>query len=332
MLEPRKARFAMYWAAGCGGCEIAVLNIHERLLAFDAHFEVIFWPVAMDAKEADVEALPDGYIDLCLFNGAIRSDHNEAMARLLRRKSALLVSFGACASQGGIPALANLSATSALVDTAFSTLSTQKSSQSPPRTLYASPEGNLHLPALLDSVRTLEQVVPVDYTLPGCPPESAQIAAVIQLVIAALEGQATLPPPGSVIGAGASSVCDECGRQRSEKSIGAFRRMATYQPDPNTCLLEQGLVCAGPATRSGCQACCPAANVPCSGCYGPADPGAEQGARLLSAIASLVAGKTHAEMAPIMDGIPDPLGSFYRYSLASSILHRAKPQSKERNP
>ncbi|MCK7475822.1 MAG: hypothetical protein MZV49_25315 [Rhodopseudomonas palustris] len=46
----------MYWAASCGGCEIAVLNIHEKILDVDANFDVVFWPVAMDAKYKDVEA------------------------------------------------------------------------------------------------------------------------------------------------------------------------------------------------------------------------------------------------------------------------------------
>ena len=56
----------MYWAASCGGCEIAVLNIHEKILDVDANFEVVFWPVAMDAKYKDVEAMEDGSILLTL--------------------------------------------------------------------------------------------------------------------------------------------------------------------------------------------------------------------------------------------------------------------------
>ncbi len=70
----RKPKFAMYWAASCGGCEIAVLNIHEGILDVDANFDVVFWPVAMDAKYKDVEAMEDGSITLCLFNGAIRNE------------------------------------------------------------------------------------------------------------------------------------------------------------------------------------------------------------------------------------------------------------------
>ena len=86
-----KPKFAMYWAASCGGCEIAVLNIHEKILDVDANFDVVFWPVAMDAKYKDVEAMEDGSILLTLFNGGIRNDENEHIAKLLRQKSQILV-------------------------------------------------------------------------------------------------------------------------------------------------------------------------------------------------------------------------------------------------
>ena len=119
-----KPKFAMYWAASCGGCEIAVLNIHEKILDVDANFEVVFWPVAMDAKYKDVEAMEDGSILLTLFNGAIRNDENEHIAKLLRRKSKILVAFGSCANEGCMPALANLSNIKEMVDTAFTTVST----------------------------------------------------------------------------------------------------------------------------------------------------------------------------------------------------------------
>jgi Ni,Fe-hydrogenase III small subunit len=119
-----KPKFAMYWAAACGGCEIAVLNIHEKILDVDANFEVVFWPVAMDAKYKDVEAMPDQSITLCLFNGALRNSENVHVAELLRRKAKILVAFGSCACEGGFPALANLSTVQEALDTAFFTPST----------------------------------------------------------------------------------------------------------------------------------------------------------------------------------------------------------------
>ena len=53
--------------------------------------------------------MPDNYIDVTLFNGAIRNSENEHMANLLRKKSKILVAYGSCSHLGGIPGLANFS-------------------------------------------------------------------------------------------------------------------------------------------------------------------------------------------------------------------------------
>jgi F420-non-reducing hydrogenase small subunit len=320
-----KPKFAMYWAASCGGCEIAVLNIHEKILDVDANFEVVFWPVAMDAKYKDVEAMPDQSILLTLFNGAIRNDENAHIAELLRRKSQILVAFGSCANEGCMPALANLGNVQEIIDTAFSTLTTDNPQNLRPHPSYTAPEGELHIPSLYPIVRTLDQVVKVDYYMPGCPPESHQIAAVIDLVVKVLHGEAQLPPPGSVIGAGNSTVCDECARKRDVKTIKEFKRIQHVILDPEICILEQGVLCSGPATRSGCKALCPAAGSPCIGCYGPAEGVLDFGARLMSAVASVIDSNDPDEIDRILDGIPDPAGMFYRFNLAGSMLRASKP-------
>lgn len=319
-----KPKFAMYWAASCGGCDIAVLNIHEKILDVDANFEVVFWPVAMDAKYKDVEAMPDESILLTLFNGAIRNDENAHIAQLLRRKSKILVAFGSCANEGCMPALANLSSVQEIIDTAYETISTDNPQGLRPVANYTVPEGNLHIPSLYPVVRTLDQVVKVDYYMPGCPPESHQIAAVIDLVIKVLHGEAQLPPPGSVIGAGDSTVCDECTRKRDVKTIKEFKRIQHVMLDPEICILEQGVLCSGPATRSGCKALCPAAGSPCIGCYGPAEGVIDFGARLMSAVASVIDSNDPDEIDRILDGIPDPAGMFYRFNLAGSVLRASK--------
>jgi F420-non-reducing hydrogenase small subunit len=323
-----KPKFAMYWAAGCGGCEIATLNIHEDILDFDANFEVVFWPVAMDAKYKDVAAMPDGSITICLFNGGIRNSENEEMAQLLRKKSQVLVAFGACACEGSIPGLANLYSRDSLLETAFNTPTTENDLGVMVQTDYPAIEGKLHLPYLSSHLRTLNQVVEVDYYVPGCPPESAQIASIIKLVSAALKGEAVLPERGAVLGAGSSTVCDECTRQRKEKVISEIKRMATYQPNLEECLLDQGILCSGEATRSGCKAACPSANMPCMGCYGSPEGVIDQGARMLSGVASVLEGKTQEEIDRILEGAVDPVGTFYRFSLANSLLHRAKPDQR----
>ena len=320
-----KPKFAMYWAASCGGCEIAVLNTHEKILDVDANFDVVFWPVAMDAKYKDVEAMEDGSILLTLFNGGIRNDENEHIAKLLRQKSKILVAFGSCACEGCIPGLANLSTVGDIVHTAFNTITTDNPHEIYPQTSYDVPEGELHIPKLFPILRPLEQVVDVDYFMPGCPPESHQIAAVIDLVIQVVKGEAQLPPKGSVIGVGDSTVCDECPRARNVKMIKEFTRIQDIAPvDPTLCILEQGIPCNGPATRSGCNARCPQAGAQCIGCYGPAEGVIDYGARLITAFSSVIDATTSEEIDRILDGIPDPTGQVYRFNLAGSLMKATK--------
>jgi F420-non-reducing hydrogenase small subunit len=320
-----KPKFAMYWAASCGGCEIAVLNIGEKILDVDANFEVAFWPVAMDAKYKDVEAMPDGSILLTLWNGGIRNKENEEIAHLLRRKTQILVAFGSCATEGCIPGLANLSSQQQIFDAAYKSVSTENPGDTQPQWSNQMPEGEITIPEFNPVLRTLEQVVDVDYFMPGCPPESHQIAAVIDLVIKVLHGEATLPPKGSVIGAGGSTVCDDCPRQRNVKLIKKFARIQEVDwVDPGLCLLEQGIPCNGPATRNGCGALCPQAGAQCIGCYGPAEGVWDYGSRLVTAFASIIDSKDPAEIESILDGIPDPTGQFYRFNLAGSLLRAGK--------
>ena len=327
MSEKSKPKFAMYWAASCGGCDIAVLNTHEKILDIDANFDVVFWPVAMDAKYKDVEAMEDGSILLTLFSGGIRNAENAHTAKVMRAKSKILVSFGSCANEGCIPGLANFSNKEEIFDTVYSQReggSTENPENLRPQCSWQMPEGEVTIPEFYSYLRPLHHIVDVDYYMPGCPPESHQIAAVIDLVIQVLQGKAELPPKGSVIGAGPSTVCDECKRTRNVKTITKFTRIQSITADPQLCLLEQGVICNGPATRSGCGALCPAAGAVCIGCYGPAEGVVDYGARLLAAIASVIDSNKPEEIEQILDGIQDPAGMFYRFSLANSLLRFSK--------
>lgn len=314
-----KPKLALYWAASCGGCEVAVLDVEEHILAVADFFDIVFWPCAMDFKYKDVEAMPDAAIDLCLFNGAIRTAENEAMAHLLRRKSKLLVAFGSCAMDGCIPGLANLTTSGDIFRFVYQdSPSTANTAGVRPRQLCQVPEGELEIPEFYESVRTLGQVAPADYFIPGCPPQPPQILAVLSAV---MQG-APLPPLGSVLGAGEKTCCDECGRERNEKHLKHFYRPSEIEPKSDECLLDQGLICMGPATRAGCGALCVKANMPCRGCYGAAPNVADQGARMIGALSSVIDSQDPAEINWILDQIPDPVGTFYRFSVPASILHR----------
>ncbi len=314
-----KPKLALYWASSCGGCEIAVLAIHEVILDVAEAFDIVFWPCAMDFKESDVEAMADKEIDVCLFNGAIRNDHNEHMAHLLRRKSKVMVAYGSCAMEGSMPGLANFKDRAQMMQFIYhDSPSTDNPNGIEPKLKTEVPEGTLELPAFWNTVRTLDQVVPVEYYLPGCPPEAKWTIAAVQAIL-----KNELPPPGSVIGMDVA-VCDECDRKRDEKKIKRFYRPQEIVPDPEICLLEQGLFCAGLATRAGCGALCPSVNMGCRGCYGPVEGVVDAGARLIGAIASVIDAETPEEIDAALDTLPDPAGYFYRFGLAHSLMRRTR--------
>jgi F420-non-reducing hydrogenase small subunit len=318
----QKHKLALYWAASCGGCEIAVLAIDDKILEVPKHFDIVLWPVAIDAKVRDVEKLPDKAIDVCLFNGSIRNSEQEYMAQLLRRKSKILVAFGSCAHEGCIPGLANLYSREEIFDYVYK----QSPSVDNPQGIVPQPEvevaeGTLRLPVFYDTVKTLDQTVEVDYYVPGCPPEAENIWAIVEAVVAGLGG-APLPPAGTVLGK-ETTVCDECERTRTEKKIAVFKRTWQVLPNEEECLLEQGLVCCGIATRAGCGALCPKVNSPCIGCHGPNAGVDDFGARMITALASVIDSNDPQEIDRIIqEGIPDPVGSFYRFSLPGSMLRR----------
>ena len=313
-------KIAFNWAASCGGCEIAVLELGTKLVELKDKIDIVFWPVALDFKYSDHEAMPDKNIDVTFFNGAIQNSENEHLAHLFREKSKLLVAFGACATMGGIPALANTKSKQQIFNSSYKeTPSTDNPQGIFPQPKFIVPEGELTIPEFYNTVRTLDQVVDVDYYVPGCPPVGPQIGKVVETILSG-----NLPPKGAVLGASDKSLCHECKLEKTDRKISKLVRTYETIPDPKRCLLEQGIVCMGPATRGGCGAICLDAVSPCRGCYGPLPNVIDQGAKMLSALASLFDADSEEDIQRLADGVVDPIGTFYRFGLARSLLRRTK--------
>lgn len=322
--KKEKPKLAFYWAASCGGCEIAVLDIDEKILDVAGEAEILFWPVALDYKYNDIEDMADDAIDVCFFNGAVRTTEQQHLAKLFRKKSKILIAFGACATQGGIPGLANVANKKEVFETAYlDNPSTENPDKIIPKNKSRVKEGTLDLPDFFDTVKSLDQVVTVDYYIPGCPPPTKLIINAITLIL-----ENKLPEKGSVL-APLKSVCDECPRQRSDKMIGKVKRVYELDDiDPDTCLLEQGIICMGPATRGGCDARCLDANMPCTGCGGPTPNSIDQGAKMISALASIIGIEHEEEMSEkevqeLIENIRDPVGTFYKYGLPKALVKRS---------
>ena len=307
-----KIRIAQYWGAGCGGCDVALLDIDEKILGVAEIADIVFWPIAVDAKIKDVEAMPDGWITATLYNGAVRSSENEHMAKLLRKKSQIVVSFGSCACFGGIPGLANVTNRKDLLEYVYTKTPTS------------------------DNV---EKVYPqvsydVDYYMPGCPPTTNLIKEFLDIVEKHVKEGAPLPPKGSVI-ASQKALCDECPRKRTLKKIDKINMPYEIDIDPEKCMLDQGVICLGPSTRAGCGAKCLEGNQPCRGCMGPTAEVMDQGGSMLSALASIFSiGNDESQLSEdnileLMAQVKDPLGTFYAFTMPASIIKR---KVKERKP
>ncbi len=315
-----KPKVAFYWCASCGGCEEAVVDLAEDILKVVEAVDIVFWPVALDFKTKDVEEMPDGSIAVSFINGAIRSSEQGEMVKMLRKKSGLVVAFGSCAHLGGIPGLTNLYTREETMKRAYlTTPSTDNKDSVIPMTEYDLPEGKVTLPELWDRAYALDQIIDVDYYLPGC---SVPKHLIVDAVMAILEGK--LPPKGTVLSPN-KALCETCKRNETKPDklkIDKIKRVWEVDYDPEKCFLDQGIICMGPATRGGCEERCIEGNFPCRGCFGPTDQVMDQGSKMLSALASILDTNDEEEIQKIVDTVIDPVGTFYRFSIPKGILEK----------
>ncbi|MCI0449869.1 MAG: oxidoreductase [Chlorobi bacterium] len=323
---PDKPKIGFYWCASCGGCEESVVDLAEDILMVTGAVDIVFWPVAMDFKKSDVEKMDDGSILATMVNGAIRTSEQEEMARLIRRKSKIVIAYGSCAHLGGIPSLANEFEKAEILKYIYSDApSVINKEETYPLTEFKHNGRYVTLPVFRNIVRTLDQVIDVDYYLPGCPPTPKLLK---QAVLTLLSGE--LPPKGAVL-APDYALCEECPRKKTKPDNVSFTQFVKPHMmliDKEKCLLAQGVICMGPATRAGCEALCVNGNMPCSGCFGPTSRVKDQGAKILSSICSNIEAKSEDEIDTLLNGIPDPVGTFYRYGLAASLLRKKIQEGK----
>ncbi len=317
-----KPKVAICWLGGCGGCDEAVVDINELLLSVAGAVDIILWPVALDFKYHSVEGMNDGEIALSLVNGNVRNSEQEEVAKLLREKSQLVLAFGACACFGGTPGLANLTTKEDIFNWVYRDSPTVVNPNGNyPQTSTRVNGNELTLPTFYDHVHALNDIIDVDYYLPGCPPPPHLVLAALSAVL-----ENKLPPKGSTL-APQRALCDSCKRNKSKPerlAIRDIKRIHEVEATPDSCFLAQGIICLGPATRDGCGESCLNINIPCRGCFGPVEGVADSGAKFISALASILDVQSDEDIARIADQIIDPVGYLYRFSLPSSTLRKKR--------
>ncbi len=314
-----KPKVVITWLGGCGGCDEAIVDLNEVLLKVTDAVNVIFWPIALDFKYHHLEAIADGEITLSIINGNIRNSEHEEVARLLRTKSRLVLAFGACACFGGTPGMADFISKQEIFDWVYRDSPTVVNPKKniPQPTTIIDENKRLTLPEFYEKVFSLNQIINVDYYLPGCPPPPDLIANAITAVL-----ENKLPPVGSTL-APHKALCDSCPRNTTKPDkiqLKEIRRVHEVEANPETCFLTQGIICLGIATRDGCGSSCINTNMPCRGCFGPVEGVKDSGMKFISTLASIIDIDDEAEMQKVVNQIGDLAGYLYRFSLPSSQL------------
>lgn len=324
-----KKKLAVYTATGCRACENSVLDVHFQISPVTPWADVVFWPYLTGSRWSDLDA--DDQLDLCLFAGAVRTEDDRNAALRLRGKSRLMLAVGACSAFGGMPGLVNLNG-------------------APGEGGSAAPlEGaEPALPKAEPRVSALSGIVDVDYVVPGCPPPKNLLWAAIQALICPGEctsrisyaasrlpdpisrsvASGVLPPRGSTF-AGEKAVCATCSRTKEEKKFRSVFRPYEIDPDPGRCLLEQGVLCQGVATREGCGGLCTGAGAPCRGCFGKAEAVFDPGAKMISAISSTFDSTDAREIESMSRGFVDLAGTLYRYTMPAQCVLLGGPAKDE---
>ncbi len=300
------ARLAEEWFATCAGCEVTILDIGPPLIDLLKQVSIVHMPVLMDHKlfgqtgEGTEMEIPEA--DIGIITGGIRTEEHKEIAREMRKKCKTLISMGSCATFGGVPALGNLYTAADILNKAdCDSVSTD-------------PDGKpkVDIPALTDRVYAISEVVPVDVFLPGCPTTPEMV---VSALTALLEGKPFVLP--------AKSVCDECPTKREKKASGTLkRRFEAPEFTPGRplsemrCLMEQGYLCVGPSTRSGCGGSdgiprCIKAYMPCEGCFGPLSEKANPMVDMMGALATIGLDPKQ---------VPDRAATFNRFSGAGGRL------------
>ncbi|MCO5290382.1 MAG: hypothetical protein M9959_01455 [Chitinophagaceae bacterium] len=158
-----KKKLATVWLGGCSGCHMSLLDIDERILEVAKLADIVKSPV-VDGKD-----FPE--VDIALVEGSVTSDEHLAELLHIRKNTKTLIAFGDCAAMTNVTGMRNYFDLKDVFETSYvNSISNDQEGEVP---------DNPYLLRLHDKVLPLQECVPVDFVIPGCPPNADTIFYVL---------------------------------------------------------------------------------------------------------------------------------------------------------
>jgi NAD-reducing hydrogenase small subunit len=160
-------RFATVWLDGCSGCHMSFLDSDERLIELAKNIDVVFSPYV------DIKEFPEN-VDIAIVEGSVSSEEDLEKIKKIRANTKTLIAFGDCAITGNISAMRNLYGVESVMRRCY--IEEYDSDKIPTE----------EIPALLERVLPIHEVVKVDFFIQGCPPPAD---AIVYALSELLEGR-----------------------------------------------------------------------------------------------------------------------------------------------
>ncbi len=154
------------WLSGCSGCELSLVDMHEKLLRILNAIEIVRMPILADVKEYPKAKLG-------VITGGLRTEHDVHCVQEMRESCDLVLAFGICSVYGGPQGSGYAHTRAELEDASYR--------KNPTTTTDFVPDQGV--PKLLEGVRPIDSEVKVDLYLPGCPPHPYYVFEAFSAVV-----------------------------------------------------------------------------------------------------------------------------------------------------
>jgi len=292
-MSDNKIRLNTEWLCDCGGCHVALVDLHEKILAFLQSVQIQKCPVLTDEKD-----YPEAEVGI--LTGSVRTEHDRHAAIEMRRKCKTIIAFGTCAVFGGLHGAGLAHSREEIMDHVYRKSPTTKTDFIP----------NQSVTELEKMVTPIDEVIDVDLYLPGCPPHAHFI---FEALTALVENRQPHTDKGS--------VCGGCHRQMRKTEVDTLQDQLGGEIDDSICFLSQGFLCQGSVTLDRCLAPCPNHGVPCSGCAGPTMQVLTEPTRdIRTEIANRMSRLTKIPYDEIKTAVEKSAKTHYAYAMATKMI------------